>query len=92
MIADQLEATARSAPPADDAAARAVVQQTIARIREEGELEESGLTSGHFARLEMALARTLQAMYHGRLKYPPRGPESRVTTRLAAAARGLLRG
>lgn len=44
MLADQIEATARSAPPVDTAACEEIVLRTIARVRDEGELDDSGLT------------------------------------------------
>ena len=44
MIADQLEATARSKAPADDAECDAIIRSTVGRISDEGQLDESGLT------------------------------------------------
>ena len=74
MIADQLEATARSKAPADDAECDAVVRTTIERIRDEGQLDESGLTKADLALAHRGFSRALQAMHHRRLSYPSSGP------------------
>jgi putative nucleotidyltransferase with HDIG domain len=70
MIADQLEATARSNPPGDDAQCDALVRTTMERIQGERQLDDSGLTVGDLARAERGFSRALQAMYHRRLSYP----------------------
>jgi membrane-associated HD superfamily phosphohydrolase len=70
MIADQLEATARSNPPTDDAQCDGLVRTTMERIQGERQLDDSGLTIGELARAERAFSRALQAMYHRRLSYP----------------------
>ncbi len=73
MIADQLEATARAAPPADEAECDALVHATIERILADGQLDDARLTRVELARLEQGFARALQAMYHRRLRYPSSG-------------------
>lgn len=70
MLADQVEATARSSPPADLPACQSIVRNTIARVRDEGELDDAGLTSKDYEAIEAALVRTVHAMYHRRLTYP----------------------
>lgn len=70
MIADQLEATVRATPPADQAAAEAVTALTIERIAASGELDDAPLRDGDLDRLRAALARAVFAMYHRRLRYP----------------------
>jgi len=70
MIADQLEATARAAPPADDAARHEVVRRTLAHIRDENQLEASGLSSDDLTAIQTGLERALGAMYHHRMTYP----------------------
>jgi putative nucleotidyltransferase with HDIG domain len=91
MIADQLEATARSSPPADEAACDAMVERTIERIRAEGQLKRSGLTTRELQAARAAFARALQAMYHRRLTNPPSGTPSPVRQRLAFLPRALTR-
>lgn len=71
MIADQLEATARAEPPADEAACEHVVAQTVERIQRERELDDSGLTEADLTLIRPALSRALRAMHHRRLTYPP---------------------
>jgi putative nucleotidyltransferase with HDIG domain len=74
MIADQLEATARARPPVDDAECDELVRSTTERIRDEGQLDESGLTKVDLALAQQGFSRALQAMYHRRLSYPSSGP------------------
>jgi len=76
MMADQLDATARSAPPSDEAACKAIVDRTIARLRDEAQLDESGLSAADIEHLRSAFTKALVAMYHRRLTYPPSGPEA----------------
>jgi len=73
MVSDQLEALARVSPPADLAACTALVQKTTARLRDSGELDDSGLTADDVVRMTPNLAAALQAMYHRRVGYAP-GP------------------
>ncbi len=70
MIADQVEATARAAPPADDVACVDVVHRTAVRIQQEGQLSASGLDPADLTTAEEAMARAVRAMYHRRLAYP----------------------
>jgi putative nucleotidyltransferase with HDIG domain len=73
MIADQLEATARSKAPADEAECDAIVRATVERIGDEGQLDGSGLTKADLALAERGFSRALQAMYHRRVSYPTSG-------------------
>jgi hypothetical protein len=70
MIADQVEATARAAPPVDDDACVDLVHRTAVRIQQEGQLSASGLESADLTTAEEAMARAVRAMYHRRLAYP----------------------
>lgn len=69
MLADQLEAMARVAPPVDGTACAALVRDTIARVRESGELADAGLSASDLERLVPAFGSALQAMYHRRVGY-----------------------
>lgn len=69
MIADQTEAMARVSPPADAAAATALVRQITQRLVESGELDDSGLTPEHLARMTPSIVGALVAMYHRRVGY-----------------------
>lgn len=77
MIADQIEATARAVVPEDDRACLDIVRRTLTRIRQEAQLEESGLTRRDLRAIEQACARAVQAMYHRRASYPPAGKSPR---------------
>jgi len=71
MIADQVEATARALQPDSLEASRDLVARTIARIREEDELAESGLSDADLDAITTALAEVVHATYHRRIRYPP---------------------
>ena len=88
MMADQLEATARAERPPDAAASLRLVRETIARIADESQLVESGLSPEELAALEPAFARAIDAMYHRRMRYPR--PQQRLRpARVAELARSL---
>ncbi len=91
MIADQVEATARALHPADEGACGQIVRQTIEHIQAEQQLDDSGLAGRDLQRVEDALARSLSAMYHSRMTYPPAAltPSS---PRLRFIPRAVLRG
>lgn len=74
MIADQLEAIARVAPPVDGPACHALVRRTLSRLSEHGEFGSSGLTPDDLERMAPALASALLAMYHRRVGYAPTTP------------------
>lgn len=91
MMADQVEATGRAERPADDAACEQIVRRTIDRIRNEGELEDAGLSPGELTAIGSALARTLAAMHHNRTTLPPVGSPPRIR-RFRLVPRAMLRG
>lgn len=91
MMADQVEATGRAERPADDAACEQIVRRTIDRIRNEGELEDAGLSPGELTAIGSALARTLAAMHHNRTTLPPVGSPPRIR-RFRLVPRAILRG
>jgi hypothetical protein len=68
-----------------------MVERTIERIRAEGQLKRSGLTTRELQAARAAFARALQAMYHRRLTNPPSGTPSPVRQRLAFLPRALTR-
>lgn len=91
MIADQLEATARGAPPADEAGWLELVRQTVDRICAEGELDDARLSARELAAVQPAFVRALRAMYHTRIPYSaPHAPPGRGS-RLAVLVRGWSR-
>jgi putative nucleotidyltransferase with HDIG domain len=70
MVADRVEATARSAQPPTLEDCRALVEQTIDRLDAEGQLEESGLTATHRSAIVVSIADMLHAIHHRRIAYP----------------------
>ena len=74
MIADQLEALARSSPPADLSACEEITARTMNRILDSGQLADAPLDGRDRDKVRAALARTVFAMYHRRLAYPPDRP------------------
>ena len=91
MIADQLEAAARSSPPADAAACEAITAQIMTRIAATGELAAAPLDAGELERVRAALARAVFAMYHRRLSYPPDRPAVQPPRRIASRLLGSRR-
>ncbi|MEW5981154.1 MAG: HDIG domain-containing metalloprotein [Acidobacteriota bacterium] len=77
MIADQVEATARSMEDATEADYDRMVERTIERIRREGELDDAPLTLGDLRRIREALVSALVDSTHRRVAYPPARQESR---------------
>lgn len=70
MIADSLEAAARSiANPTEDAFHN-LVDRIINNKMEEAQLDESGLTIGDLNSIKAAFVEVLLSSYHGRIKYP----------------------
>lgn len=72
MIGDQVEATARASALETLDDCRALVAETVARLDEDAQFEESGLTPDDLATATEAFARTVHAMHHRRVAYPAR--------------------
>jgi putative nucleotidyltransferase with HDIG domain len=71
MIVDQVEATARTMRGRTDQEYRAMVRQTIDRIRQEGQLNLCPLTLHDLSLIEDAVVEVLAGMNHRRVEYPP---------------------
>jgi cyclic-di-AMP phosphodiesterase PgpH len=71
MIADQIEAQARSAPPDSLARCETIAADTIDRIVASGQLAHANLSDRNLEAIRAALTRAVFAMYHRRLSYPP---------------------
>lgn len=74
MIADQVEATARTLDEPDGDAFRALAQATIDRNREERQFDDCPLTMQDLAQVREAIAAALEGIYHQRIKYPEAPP------------------
>jgi putative nucleotidyltransferase with HDIG domain len=83
MIVDQVEATARAVKPETESDCAELVRKTIDRLKDEGQLDESGLDERALTALTFAVARTLHAMHHRRIDYPQerRRPGARLVLR-----------
>ena len=70
MIADQVEATSRTMEDKSTDGFRAMVRRTIARIHDEGQLDECPLTLQDLAKIQEAFVQVLSGIHHHRIKYP----------------------
>jgi len=72
MIADTVEAMVRSLknPTPDDI--KNTVDRALKILREEGQLDESGLTEKDFQKIRKSLVELLISYYHERIRYPER--------------------
>lgn len=74
MLADQVEATARSMAGADAAAYEAMVDRTLDRAHADRQLADSPVTFHDLAAIREALLNTLLSMTHHRITYPGQPP------------------
>ena len=72
MMADRIEAMARSRAASTEREFRDVVIRTVDDLLAEGQLEESPLTLSDLARLQPAFVTALTSLYHTRVAYPDR--------------------
>ena len=70
MMADKIEATARSRAAASEAEFRAVVSATLDDLLDDGQLDDAPLTMRDLARLEEAFVTALTSLHHTRVAYP----------------------
>ena len=70
MIADRIEATARSRGAASEAEFFEVVSSTLDDLLDDGQLDEAPLTLRDLSRLEGALVAGLVGLHHTRVSYP----------------------
>jgi len=70
MMADQIEASARSTPLPTLESCVALARKTADRIKGEGQLAESGLSQDEIERAVLAFGGVLHAIYHRRFGYP----------------------
>lgn len=88
MLADAVEAIAKSMQDPNPSRFRDMVRQTIRKRLLDGQLDECTLTMRDFTLIEESFVRTLTNMYHARIRYPSGtegdGPEGGV----AAGERG----
>ncbi len=70
MLADGVEARARSQSPNSDDDLRNVVQSVVERIEKEGQLDNTQLTLGDLNQITDAFVASLRGTYHPRIQYP----------------------
>lgn len=69
MLADTCEATVRSIQPKTRTEIARIVREMFDAKREEGQLDDSGLTLTDLAQTEAVFIEIFQGMYHHRIKY-----------------------
>ncbi|PKL41023.1 MAG: hypothetical protein CVV41_18880 [Candidatus Riflebacteria bacterium HGW-Riflebacteria-1] len=71
MLADSVEAAARTLPQHTHSKIEGLVQRIIEhKLKDENQLDESDLTLKDIEKIEQTFVRTLTSMYHGRVDYP----------------------
>lgn len=70
MLADTVEATARTLSEPSAGNIRSVVNDSIDKRLQEGELEECGLSISDLAKIRESFITTLLSIYHPRIQYP----------------------
>lgn len=71
MLADSVEAAARTLPQHTHSKIEGLVQKIIEhKLNDENQLDESDLTLKDIEKIEQIFVRTLTSMYHGRIDYP----------------------
>lgn len=71
MLADGVEARARSMGISDDDQLRSLIRQVIEQVQKEGQLDHAPLTFADLTRIAEAFFSTLRGVYHPRIQYPP---------------------
>jgi hypothetical protein len=71
MLADGVEARARSMNLSDEDQLRAMIRQVIEQARKEGQLDHAPLTMAELKRIEESFLSTLRGLHHPRIQYPP---------------------
>jgi hypothetical protein len=77
MMADRIEAMARSSGAATEEEFRAVVTSTLDDLLDDGQLDDAPLTLRDLSRLEAAFATALTNLHHRRVAYPAFSSPSR---------------
>ena len=86
-IADAVEAASRVLDPVTPDGLRWLVDEIVARKRDEGQLDRCGLTFDDVRRVREALTASLANMYHARISYPETHADSNRQSATDAAPR-----
>jgi membrane-associated HD superfamily phosphohydrolase len=89
MIADACEASSRALETPTAEALRALVSKRINEVFSEGQLDDCELTLRDLSAIAAAMVRALEAIYHTRPGYPPKGtsaegPQRQLPVQLVA--------
>jgi len=85
MLADSVEATARSLDDPTPGSIRTVVKRIIEKRAEEGQLDGSNLTFADLVKVRDTFATVLDRFFHGRIQYP----EAALRTRRSEEGGGI---
>jgi hypothetical protein len=77
LLADGVEARARAERPDDEEAIRALVEDTVGRRRDLGELDDTSLRMKDIKVITESFITTLKGVYHPRIQYPTIDLDSR---------------
>jgi len=83
MMADRIEAMARSRGATSDREFRDIVSRTVDDLLAEGQLDEAPLTFRDLALLQPAFVSALTSLYHTRVAYPDRARPGQQPTHSA---------
>jgi hypothetical protein len=70
MLADAVESASRTLVDPAPARIESLVEELAMKRLLEGEFDDSGLTLSELHTIEASLAKSLTAVFHGRVKYP----------------------
>lgn len=75
MLADTVEAAARTLESPDPVAVEKLVNRLVRAKEDDGQLDESNLTFGELNQVRQTLIASLNSVFHHRIKYPEQIPE-----------------
>ncbi|MCX7642726.1 MAG: HDIG domain-containing protein [Armatimonadetes bacterium] len=81
MLADSVEAAVRALSNSDLKAIEQVIEEVIASKLEDGQLEESPLSFRDLTEIKRAFLDTFRSIYHQRIEYPRKEPDSNGSQR-----------
>ena len=82
MLADPVEAAARTLPSRDQQSISNLIDKLIERRMQDGELSEARLTFADIAKIKEAFVMVMTGMYHERIAYPDPPPKQKGAQKL----------
>ncbi|MEO0588737.1 MAG: metal-dependent phosphohydrolase, partial [Planctomycetota bacterium] len=88
LLCDSLEAAARTLPEPTPIRIEQLVHTLATKRLMDGQFDDANLTLAELSRVEAAITKTLNAIYHARIKYPDGDtkPKPAADERAAATA------